>query len=92
MKYLIEEDLQNFKAWAGGKDTLDNLIGYGVVDQAEEYINMIMDCRVELLTQTEINDVLWFERDKIYEYCGIYDDVYDTDAVDYDDEDDEEEK
>lgn len=87
MKYTVEESLQDFKAWSGGKDTLDDLWAHDVVDKAEEYINMIMDCREELPTQTEINDILWFERDEIYRYCGIYDAVYNED----DDEEEEEE-
>lgn len=76
MRYTVEENLQDFKAWSGGKDTLNDLIEYDVIDKAEEYINMIMDCREELPTQTEINDILWFERDEIYKYCGIYNAVY----------------
>lgn len=87
MKYTVEESLQDFKAWSGGKDTLDDLWAYDVVDKAEEYIDMIMDCREELPTQTEINDILWFERDEIYRYCGIYDAVYNED-----DEEEEEEE
>lgn len=79
MKYTVEESLQDFKAWSGGKDTLDDLWAHDVVDKAEEYINMIMDCREELPTQTEINDILWFERDEIYRYCGIYNAVYNED-------------
>ena len=82
MKYAVEENLQDFKAWSGGKDTLDGLIGYGVVKEAEEYINMIMDCMEELPTRTEINDILWFERDEIYRYCGIYNAVYNEDDED----------
>lgn len=88
MKYTVEESLQDFKAWSGGKDTLDDLWAHDVVDKAEEYINMIMDCREELPTQTEINDILWFERDEIYRYCGIYNAVYNED----DEEEDEEEE
>lgn len=87
MKYTVEESLQDFKAWSGGKDTLDDLWAHDVVDKAEEYINMIMDCREELPTQTEINDILWFERDEIYRYCGIYNAVYNED-----DEEEEEEE
>ena len=87
MKYTVEESLQDFKAWSGGKDTLDDLWAHDVVDKAEEYIDMIMDYREELLTQTEINDILWFERDEIYRYCGIYDAVYNED-----DEEEEEEE
>lgn len=82
MKYTVEESLQDFKAWSGGKDTLDDLWAHDVVDKAEEYINMIMDCREELPTQTEINDILWFERDNIYGYCGIYNAIYGKDDED----------
>ena len=79
MKYTVEENLQDFKAWSGGKDTLDDLIEYDVVNEAEEYIDMIIDCKEELPTRTEINNILWFERDGIYRYCGIYNTVYNED-------------
>lgn len=85
MKYLIEEDLSNFKAWSGGKDTLDDLWAHDVVDKAEEYIDMVADCQETLLTRTEINDILWFDRDEIYKYCEIYSAIYGED-------DDEEEE
>lgn len=87
MKYTVEESLQDFKAWSGGKVTLDDLLEHGVVDGAEEYIEMIFADREELPTDTEINDILWFERDEIYRYCGIYDAVYNED-----DEEEEEEE
>lgn len=88
MKYTVEESLYNFKAWSGGEDTLDTLLEHGVVDGAEEYIEMIFADREELPTDTEINDILWFERDEIYRYCGIYNAVYNED----DEEEDEEEE
>ena len=79
MKYTVEESLQDFKAWLGGKDTLDDLWAHDAVDKAEEYINIIFaDCE-ELPTDTAINDILWFERDEIYKYCGIYNDIYGVD-------------
>lgn len=87
MKYTVEENLYNFKAWSGGKVTLDDLLEHGVVDGAEEYIEMIFADREELPTDTEINDILWFERDEIYKYCGIYNAVYNED-----DEEEEEEE
>ena len=82
MKYTIEESLYDFKAWSGGKDTLDTLIEHDVVDQAEGYIEMIFANREEPPTQTEINNILWFERDEIYWYCGIYNEVYNEDNDD----------
>lgn len=79
MKYTVEESLQDFEAWSGGKTTLDDLWAYDVVDKAEEYIDMVFEGYEEPPTQTEINDVLWFERDEIYRYCGIYKDAYGED-------------
>lgn len=86
IKYSIEESLQDFKAWMGGKDTLDDLRAHNAVDKAEEYINLIA-YEDKLLTQVQINDILWFDRDSIYEYCGIYEAVYGVT-----DENDEEEE
>lgn len=83
MIYTVEESLQDFKAWSGGEDTLDNLIEYNVVEQAEQYIEKIISGREELLTQTEIKDILWFKRDEIYRYCGIYNAVYGEDDKEY---------
>ena len=79
MKCTVEETLHKFKAWLGGKDTLDDLWAHDVIDKAEEYINMMFADREELPTRTEINDILWFERGKIYKYCGIYNAVYNKD-------------
>lgn len=79
--YDIHNDEKDcdFKAWSGGKDTLDELWTYNVVDKAEEYIEMIFADREELPTKTEINDILWFKRDEIYRHCGIYNKVYNED-------------
>lgn len=76
MRYIVEESLYDFRAWAGGKDTLDDLLKYEAVDEAEEYIEERIACCSEPVTNTEINDILWFERDDIYKYCGIYNEVY----------------
>lgn len=72
MRYIVEESLYDFKAWAGGEDTLNDLLKY----EAEEYINILFEDSEELPTRTKINDILWFERGEIYKYCGIYKAVY----------------
>lgn len=69
MTYTIEESLENFSAWSGGKDTLDVLIDKGVCDVVEEFIEQCFSHP----TDTDINDFLWFERDQIAEHLG-YDD------------------
>ena len=73
MTYQIEESLDNFAAWSGGKDTLDFLIKTGDVDQIDELIEDGIGGENNIPTATEINDFLWFERDSIAEYLGYYD-------------------
>jgi hypothetical protein len=69
MTYTIEESLENFHAWSGGKDTLDVLIDKGVCDVVEDFIEQSFTNP----TDTDINDFLWFERDAIAEYLGYED-------------------
>lgn len=68
MKYYVEESLADFKAWAGGRYTLDTL-GEGDVDSVEVLIEEVF-CD-ETPSQTEINDFLWFERDMIAQHLGF---------------------
>ena len=69
MTYTIDKSLEDFHAWAGGKDTLDVLIDKGVCDEVEEFIEQCFSHP----TDTDINDFLWFERDQIAEYLGYED-------------------
>ena len=68
MKITSEMSLKNFKAWSGAKDTLNKLIELDKCDDLEfilesEYPNG--------LTDTQLNDLLWFDQDWIYETLGI---------------------
>ena len=69
MKYYVETSLENFEAWSGGRDTLEVLIEKGLCDTVENILNDIY--ADEAPTDTEINDILWFSRDEIAEWCGF---------------------
>ena len=58
-EYTIE--LQDFKAWAGGKDRLDEAIKYDMVHELQDYIIQLWG--TDELTDTQLNDTLWFECD-----------------------------
>lgn len=82
MTYTIDESLENFAAWSGGKATLDVLIEKGVCDQVEDFIDQCF----QHPTATDINDFLWFERDQIAEYLGYEDwDAFENDEESYKD-------
>lgn len=68
MKYYIEQSLENFNAWSGGKDTLDVLIKKNDCDAVEQLIEETTT--EEGLSETAVNDFLWFERDYIAQYLG----------------------
>lgn len=61
-----EMRLQDFEAWGGAKNTLKYL--------TTEEIDQLESCIVEMfpdgLTDTELNDFLWFEDDFIAELLG----------------------
>jgi hypothetical protein len=71
MEYKVETSLYDFPAWQGGKDTLNVLIDRGDCQEVEELIETaFFDQDV---TDEDINDFLWFERDTIAEHLGYSD-------------------
>ena len=68
MKITSEMSLKNFKAWSGAKDTLNKLIE---LDKCEELEAVLEDIYPEGMTETQLNDILWFEDEWIYETLGI---------------------
>lgn len=60
--------LKNFGAWSGGKDTLNRIINEGKCDELE---SMLEDLYPDGMTDTELNDLLWFDSDTVFEWLGI---------------------
>jgi len=67
---IIDNDmtLENFDAWSGAKDTKETIINEG---KLEDFDMLIEELYPDGLTKTELNDILWFEPDWIYETLGI---------------------
>ena len=68
MKITSEMSLKNFKAWSGAKDTLNKLIE---LDKCDELEFILDDLYPDGLTDTQLNDILWFDDEWIYETLGI---------------------
>ena len=68
MKITSEMSLKNFKAWSGAKDTLNKLIE---LDKCDELEFILDDLYPDGLTETQLNDILSFEDEWIYETLGI---------------------
>lgn len=68
MKITSHTTLRTFKAWSGAEDTLEVVIRE---NKTEELENLIEELYPDGLTETELNDILWFEDEWIFEQLGI---------------------
>ena len=60
--------IKTFTAWSGATDTQDRIINEG---KADEFDNLIEELYPDGLTETALNDLLWFEEDWLFEMLGI---------------------
>lgn len=60
--------LRNFDAWSGAVDTKETIINEG---KDKDFDYLIEELYPEGLTDTQLNDLLWFEEDWIFEMLGI---------------------
>ena len=68
MLIKTETNLRNFKAWSGAIETKKIILDVGL---EEEFEMLIDELYPEGLTDTELNDLLWFDSDWIVENVGI---------------------
>ena len=65
--YIKKEfNLGDFEAWSGGADRLKEIIELDIVEEAQYYIESIFEDE-QAITETDINDILWFEMDNFIE-------------------------
>ena len=69
MRIYREIPLTEFEFWAGGKDTVEELTD-SELEQIEQILEEIYP---EGMSEFEINDLFWFERDLIAEWLGYED-------------------
>lgn len=75
VRYIVEESIQNFKFWSGGKDHADML----TYDELETFEDYITESFCEDPTDTDINDLMWHDFDYVWESVlshAIIDDNY----------------
>ena len=70
MKVVSELELVNFDAWSGAVETKQRIIEEG---KSEEFDALIEELYPDGLTDTQLNDILWFDGDWVFETLGIQD-------------------
>lgn len=60
--------LETFDAWSGAVETKDRIINEG---KADDFDSLIEELYPDGLSETQLNDLLWFDEDWIFENLGI---------------------
>ena len=68
MTITYELDLNRFEAWSGAKETLERIQRDGKCAELE---NVLEELYPDGMTETELNDLLWFDSETVYEWLGI---------------------
>ena len=68
MLIKTETNLRNFETWSGAIYTKKLILDAGL---EEEFEMLIEELYPDGLTDTELNDILWFDSDWILETLGI---------------------
>lgn len=84
MKIVEEISITEFEPWSGAMDTHTKILEAG---KENEFDALIEECYPEGLSKTQLNDLLWFEDEWIFEMLGI-----DPDEDEDEEEDEEEEE
>ena len=70
MRLYRELDLTNFEPWSGAVDTYNAIYNANKLDELENLLDELYPDGIE---ETQLNDLLWFESDWLYECLGIED-------------------
>ena len=68
MRIYSETSLESFEAWSGAVDTLDRVREAGKCDELE---SILEDLYPDGMSETELNDLLWFEPETVFKWLGI---------------------
>lgn len=67
----FKQDFSEYKPWNGAVDTWDKIERNGKEEELEQLLEeMFLD---DIPTDTQINDLLWFDSDWVLEQLGISD-------------------
>lgn len=74
MYYTVEFDITSFEFWGGATSTIEDVRKAYKMNELESLIEDVFSDR-ENVSETDINDFVWFEEDMIKEYLGIQEEL-----------------
>ena len=88
MKIYSEQSLADFKFWSGAETTAQRIWEEQGSEGFDQLEAILEDLYPDGIDETDLNDLLWFDADTVYEWLGI-DDEEEEDEEDDDDEEEE---
>lgn len=70
MTTITEQSLRSFEFWGGAKDNADEL----TIEQFDKLENILEELYPDGMTETQLNDLMWFDFDTIKNWLGIEED------------------
>jgi len=68
MKIITETSIDQFKPWSGAVDTFNRIKEAELLSELESQLEELYP---EGMTDTELNDLLWFDEESVYEWLGM---------------------
>ena len=90
MKIYSEQSLADFKFWSGAETTAQRIWEEQGSEGFDQLEAILEDLYPDGIDETDLNDLLWFDADTVYEWLGIDDE--EEEEEDEEDDDDEEEE
>ena len=73
MKIITEQSLADFKFWSGAETTAQRIWEEQGSEGFDQLEAILEDLYPDGMDETELNDLLWFEPETIFEWLGIGD-------------------
>lgn len=74
MKIYSEQSLAGFEFWSGAKDTAERIWEEKGRDGWDQLEAILEDIYPDGIDETELNDLLWFDSNNIFDWLGIGED------------------
>ena len=91
MKIYTEQSLADFKFWSGAETTAQRIWEEQGSEGFDQLEAILEDLYPDGIDETDLNDLLWFDADTVYEWLGI-DDEEEEEEDEEDEEDNEAEE
>lgn len=73
MKIYTEQSLADFEFWSGAETTADRIWKERGEEGWEQLEAILEDLYPDGIDKTDLNDLLWFDAETVYEWLGIGD-------------------